>query len=98
MALNPASIIASLSSGGDGPSSLLSGFRDSFSGGITVGSKVIGSGSAATSVPPVVGSPPSGNTTVSAGAPSWLNSPLLPIALVAAGLIALLLFGRRGRR
>lgn len=92
MPLNIGSLAASLFGGTEAPDTLLSGLRDVHAGGIAVGSKVVGSGSAATTIPPVAGGAP---VTTSAGAvvPAWL--PFAALALAAAFLVALVIPRRR---
>ncbi len=87
--MNLKDIAASFFGGTEAPDTLISGFRDVHSGGIAVGSKVIGSGSAATSLPPLSVAPGasfSGGAT-SAGTPAWLPWAVAAIAAVAAVLI-----------
>ncbi len=62
-------------SAADAPDTLISGFRDVQAGGLSVGSKTVGSGSAATTIPPVVGNSTPITTTASggqSGPPLWL--------------------------
>lgn len=88
---------ALLGGGSEPPDTLLSGFRDVHAGGIAVGSKVVGSGSAATTIPPLSVSPGatfSGSSDAVSGAPRWL-----PYAVAALGVVALLsLLAPRSRR
>lgn len=88
-----ASIFASFAGGTEAPDTLISGFRDVQAGGLSVGSKTIGSGSAATTIPPVVGAAPITTTARGAvsGPPPWLW-------WVIGGLGAVVLFSFLRRR
>ncbi|MDD2764175.1 MAG: hypothetical protein PHE83_09410 [Opitutaceae bacterium] len=86
------------------PSAAYSGTGTYAPGGISLGSKVVGSGSAATSVPsPAVPETmslvPAAGSAV-AGGPAWLQSPWTWIAAAAAGflLIVALLPPRRRKQ
>lgn len=72
-----ANFFASLAGGTEAPDTLISGFRDVQAGGLSVGSKTVGSGSAATTIPPVAGTAAQITTTASgegavSGPPVWL--------------------------
>jgi len=85
------------------PKTAISGGGAFSPGGITIGSKVVGSGSAATTVPPLAGAS-SGSITTQAGTPASLaatQSLLTPLAIIAGVLVlvGLLLFApKRGRK
>jgi len=74
--------------GSQAPDTLISGFRDVHAGGIAVGSKVVGSGSAATTIPPLSvapGAAVSASSAADSGAPRWL-----PYVIAAAAAVAVL--------
>lgn len=90
MALPWGEIFGSLAGGGafaPEPGSAISGMRDIHAGGIAVGSKVVGSGSAATTIPPLAvapGATVSASSAAGSGVPAWA-----PYALAAAAALAL---------
>lgn len=89
---NFGSIAASLFGGTDAPSTAISGFRDVHAGGIAVGSKVVGSGSAATSLPPVSTAPGAtidASSSAGTGVPAWFA--WAGGAAVVLGLLIILL-------
>lgn len=84
-----APVLSSVLGGPDAPSTSISGAGPFYGGGINVGSKVVGSGSAATSFPSAPGS--GGlmtDNSATAGSPKWL----VPALLGGGLLVAVLLF------
>lgn len=75
---------------------------DNRTGGINVGSKVVGSGSASTSIPEITSSgqpmsvQPDGSITVGPGA-SLLAQPWLPLAVGGVLVLLIFIFNRRGK-
>ncbi|HYC70011.1 MAG TPA: hypothetical protein VEB66_02320 [Opitutaceae bacterium] len=77
-----AGFLSKFAGGSDAPDTLISGFRDVHSGGINVGSKVVGSGSASTSLPSAA-SPGLVSSAAGSGVAPWHLAVLAVLAVVA---------------